>query len=190
MKRVLLIALLALPACRDETATLPQPVAMTETAVGHYCQMNVLEHPGPKAQIHLEGVLEPLFFSQVRDGLAYARMPEQDYPILAIYVNDMDKAENWENPGAENWLTADDAWYVIGSDLAGGMGAEELVPFGTEAGAKEFADEHGGRILRLDAIPAEAVLRPAETRDPGEGEDAGQPGYAERLKSLTQGHDT
>lgn len=190
MKRFLLIALLALPACRDETAALPLPVAMTETAVGHYCQMNVLEHPGPKAQIHLDGVHEPLFFSQVRDGLAYARMPEQDYPILVIYVNDMDKAENWENPGAENWLKADDAWYVMGSDLAGGMGADELVPFGSEAGAQRFAADHGGNILRPDAIPAEAVLRPAETRADPEGEDTGQPGYAERLKSLTEGQGT
>lgn len=190
MKRLFLIALLALPGCRDETAALPQPVAMTETAVGHYCQMNVLEHPGPKAQIHLEGVHEPLFFSQVRDGLAYARMPEQDYPILVIYVNDMEKAESWEEPGADNWLNADDAWYVIGSDQAGGMGAEELVPFGSEAGAQEFADDHGGSIVRLDSIPAEAVLRPVETQDPVEGDDVRQPGYAERLKSLTQGHDT
>ncbi|WP_409998019.1 nitrous oxide reductase accessory protein NosL, partial [Escherichia coli] len=25
---------------------------MTEEALGHYCQMNLTEHPGPKAQVH------------------------------------------------------------------------------------------------------------------------------------------
>lgn len=189
MKRLLLIALLALSACRDETAALPQPVAMTETAVGHYCQMNVLEHPGPKAQVHLQGVDQPLFFSQVRDGLAYVRMPEQDYPILVLYVSDMDKAPSWENPGDDNWLRADDAFYVMGSAMTGGMGAAELVPFGTEAGAKAFAVRHGGKVLRIGDIPADAVLSPAET-SPADDGNTGQPGYAERLKSLTRGQDT
>ena len=48
----------------------PPPVAMTPESVGHYCQMNVLEHPGPKGQIWLKDVLSPLFFSQVRDVVA------------------------------------------------------------------------------------------------------------------------
>lgn len=190
MKKLLLIALLALPACREESAALPEPVAMTASAIGHYCQMNVLEHPGPKAQIHLEGVLQPLFFSQVRDGLAYARMPEQDYPILVTYVSDMDKAPDWEDPGAENWLRADAAWYVAGSDKAGGMGADELVPFGTETGARAFAAAHGGTVMRLDEIPAEAVLSPVETSPPAATDRPDDAGYAERLKSLTQGPET
>jgi nitrous oxide reductase accessory protein NosL len=29
---------------------------MTEEAVGHFCQMELLEHPGPKAQAHLDGL--------------------------------------------------------------------------------------------------------------------------------------
>ena len=31
-------------------------VALTPDAMGHFCQMNLLEHPGPKGQVHLEGL--------------------------------------------------------------------------------------------------------------------------------------
>ena len=63
---------LTLAACReDEVAALPDPVSMTDEALGYYCQMNLDEHPGPKAQVHLEGQPAPLFFAQVRDDTAY-----------------------------------------------------------------------------------------------------------------------
>ena len=40
MKRALLVLML-LAACREETAALPDPVPLTEEAVGHYCQMDL-----------------------------------------------------------------------------------------------------------------------------------------------------
>ena len=99
MKRLLLVLLLA--ACRTEPDA-PPPTAMTAESVGHYCQMNLLEHPGPKAQVFLEGSSAPLFFSQVRDAIAYMRAPEQVAPILAVYVNDMGRAgATWERSMAE-----------------------------------------------------------------------------------------
>ena len=108
MTRALLagLALLALSACRDEAALRPLPVAMTPAAVGHYCQMNLFDHPGPKAQVHLEGLPDPLFFSQVRDAIAYQRMPEQSHAITKIHVSDMGAAPGWDDPGAENWIAA------------------------------------------------------------------------------------
>lgn len=57
---------------------------MTPEPLGHFCKMNLLEHPGPKAQVFLEGNTAPLFFSQVRDAIAYMRGPEQVAPILAL----------------------------------------------------------------------------------------------------------
>lgn len=96
MKR-LFVLLLLLAACRTETATLPDPVEVTAQTVGYYCQMNLLEHPGPQGQIHLDGSPDaPLFFSQVRDVVAYQRMPEQSHAITAIYVNDMGAAPSWK----------------------------------------------------------------------------------------------
>ena len=164
MNRLLLAALatLALAACKEEVSGRPLPVAMTAEAVGHYCQMNLLEHPGPKAQVHLEGLPDPLFFSQVRDAIAYQRMPEQSHAIAAIYVSDMSVAPSWEDPGAGNWAAAEDVVYVVGATLPGGMGAPELVPFTTRAAAEAFAAANGGEILPLDAIPDEVVLAPVE----------------------------
>lgn len=190
MRKLALIALLALAACREETAEIPPPVEMTASAVGHYCQMDLLEHPGPKAQIHLKDVSAPIFFAQVRDALAFQRMPEQSNIIAAIYVSDMDRAASWADPGATNWVAADAAWFVMGSQQAGGMGADEMVPFGSEAGAQAFAAKNGGKVLRMGDIPDSAVLAPANgsapaaTADDATDADAD---YLERLKAATKG---
>lgn len=177
------LALLALAACREELADLPAPVAMTEEAVGHYCQMGLLEHPGPKGQVHLSGLPYPLFFSQVRDAIAYQRMPEQSHMIAVIYVSDMGApGAGWDDPGAANWIAADSAHYVVGSTLAGGMGAPELVPFADPDRAATFAAEHGGQVLRLADIPDTEVLTPVELEgDIGDGDDAD---FLERLRAL------
>ena len=64
MKRLLLIALLALAGCKDEAVQDVSPMALTADSTGYFCQMNVLEHPGPKAQAHLQGFPRmPVFFS-------------------------------------------------------------------------------------------------------------------------------
>ena len=185
MRRPLLVlALLALAACRTETAALPDPVALTEESVGHYCQMNLFEHPGPKAQVHLDGMPYPIFFSQVRDAVAYQRMPEQSAIIAATYVNDMGASgATWEEPGAENWIAADAAFYVVGSDTTGGMGAPELVPFAEEGDARAFAAEEGGQVLRLADIQDAEVLSPVDVGDgpAAAGDDAD---YRERLQAL------
>jgi copper chaperone NosL len=188
MKRLLLLSVLPLvllAGCKEDQAAAPQPVAMTDEALGHYCQMNLTEHAGPKAQVHLAGAPAPLFFSQVRDAISYQRMPEQSHAITAIYVNDMARAPSWENPGKENWIAAEDAHFVVGSQRVGGMGATELVPFSDPRAAADFADLHGGRVLRLAEIADDAVLAPEdkpaaapETQD-----------YRERLRQLSAGRE-
>lgn len=167
MKRLLLAALV-LAACREEQAP-PSPVALTPEAVGHYCQMNLLEHPGPKAQVHLD-FGPPLFFSQVRDALAYQRMPEQSAAIRAIYVNDMGApGASWQEPGPANWIDAGAVVFVTGSDVAGGMGAPELVPFAARAAAEDFVLRHGGQVVTLAEISDAALLAPAPAQG---GDDA------------------
>jgi len=183
------LSLLALSACReDDTAALPQPVTMTAEAVGHYCQMNLLEHPGPKAQVHLDGLPWPLFFSQVRDAVAYQRMPEQSHIIRVIYVSDMGaEGAVWDDPGADNWIDAASALYVVGSDVVGGMEAPELVPFSDPAAAADFAARHGGRVLRLADIDDGAVLAPVEFEDDiGASDDAD---FEQRLRALSRGQE-
>jgi copper chaperone NosL len=164
MKRVfvLVLAALALTACKEEAAERPLPVTMTAQAVGHYCQMDLLEHPGPKAQVHLAGLPDPLFFSQVRDAIAYQRMPEQSHAITAIYVSDMGDAPSWEDPGADNWIAVEDAVFVVGALINGGMGAPELIPFAERDAAARFISDNGGEILSLSSIPDDTVLAPVE----------------------------
>lgn len=182
----ILALLLALAACKEEVAQDITPVELTPATTGHFCQMNLLEHPGPKAQVHLEGLPgAPLFFSQVRDAIAYQRMPEQTHRILAIQVNDMGApGATWDVPGEGNWIDAADAWFVLGSDRTGGMGAPEAVPFGTEAAARAFAQAEGGQVLRLGAITDDMVLTPVEAGT-GAAEDDDSD-YEQRLRALTR----
>lgn len=186
MNRLLILALcLGLAACKEEVAQNTTPVELTAGTLGHFCQMNLLEHPGPKAQVHLEGMPgTPLFFSQVRDAIAYARLPEQSHPILAIQVNDMAApGATWADPGQGNWIDADDAFYVLGSAREGGMGAPEAVPFGTEQAAQAFADQEGGTVMRLSDIPDDLVLTPGETGPADTTDDAD---FEDRLRALSR----
>ncbi len=162
MKRALALILL-LAACKEELVEIPSPVVMTDEALGHFCMMALAEMDGPKAQIHLQGLPDPIFFAQVRDGVAYLKEPEQTLPITAFYVSDMSVAPSWEIPGIANWLLADEAHFVVGAEVTGGMGAPELAPFSKSEDAELFAAEMGGMVLRLADIPADAVLGAIET---------------------------
>jgi copper chaperone NosL len=182
MKKALLLALL-LAACQEDVVQNTDPVPLTPETLGHFCQMNLLEHDGPKGQVHLDGLPgAPLFFSQVSDLVTYLRLPEQTNAVLAIYVSDMGAdGATWEQPGAANWTDARTATYVVGSDATGGMGAPELVPFADPAEAEAFASLHGGALMALEAIPDRAITPVAATAPEGEDD------YSDRLKSLADG---
>lgn len=164
MKKWPLLVLALLAACdKDTNSTLPAAQTLNDAAAGYYCQMIILDHPGPKGQLFLDGMPAPLWFSQVRDGLAYLKSPEQEAEVLVLYVNDMGVAPSYAEPGPDNWINAVDAFYVVGSDAVGGMGAPELVPFASREKAQQFADNRGGTVLKLDEISTETVLSPVET---------------------------
>jgi copper chaperone NosL len=156
---------------------MPLPVAMNADSTGYFCQMNILEHPGPKAQIHLASFPgSPLFFSQVSDAVAYLKMPEQADAVTATYVSDMGAAVSWANPGETNWIAADKALFVVGSSAKGGMDAPEIVPFGDAAQARAFAARNGGAVYPFAKIPAP----PLESSPAAEGSD-----IAARLHALS-----
>ncbi|WP_417244071.1 nitrous oxide reductase accessory protein NosL [Celeribacter sp.] len=183
MTRLVSLTLCAalLAACQDETAALPDPIDVTADSAGFYCQMALLEHDGPKGQIHLDGMPAPLFFSQVKDAVAYLHMPEQSHAVMVTYVQDMTSG-TWDNPGA--WVRAEDAVYVIGSRVMGGMDAPEFVPFSSDAAAQKFADENGGEVRRFETITAEDTLAAPEpvAADADDGTDE----MAARLNALSQ----
>ena len=112
-----MIVALVLAGCnRDGSdSVMPPPVALNSDAMGVFCGMNVLEHPGPKGQIITAGRIDPFWFTSVRDTVAFTLMPDQPRDIRAIYVSDMARAPSWEEPGATNWIDARKAFFVISS---------------------------------------------------------------------------
>lgn len=159
-------ASLLLAACSEGSVERPGPAILTSAANGHYCQMTVVDHPGPKAQVHLANQDEPLWFTQVRDAFAYQRSPESSGEVTAVYVSNMAEADSWEEPGLENWIDADTAYYVTGSVKRGGMGAPELVPFADAEAAAKFASHNGGTVIQTTDIDDAMVLAPVDV-DPG-----------------------
>ncbi len=165
------LAILMLAGCGKEAldAPPPAPAEVSDEATGHYCGMLLADHEGPKGQIHLASRDEPLWFSSVRDTIAFLRLPEEAKDVVAVYVNDMGKAQHWEQPEAGTWVDAHSAWFVIDSSMRGGMGANEAVPFAIESAAETFRVKHGGTIARLDDIPDAYVLGPVDLSSPMPG---------------------
>jgi copper chaperone NosL len=163
MRKIILLAafagVLALAGCNDQkTAEAPPPQEITDSAIGHYCGMNVLEHSGPKGQIILASRKDSVWFSSARDAISFTLLPEEPRDIRAIYVSDMARAPSWDKPGTNNWVDARQASFVIGSRMQGGMGGDEAVPFSDRSAAEKFAAENGGRIVAFAEVPKDYVL--------------------------------
>ena len=155
-------ALLLLAACGEEQQAETPPHEVTSDAIGHYCGMALVEHPGPKGQVIIKGRDEPVWFSSARDTIAFTRLPDEPKDIAAIYVTDMAVAKNWDHPERGTWVDARRAWYVIGSARKGGMGGDEAVPFGQELAARQFAETNGGQVVAFDAVPEDYILGDTE----------------------------
>lgn len=174
MKRASTIAallfVLALSACGDpKSEAPPKPHHLTADAAGHYCGMSLLEHSGPKGQIILAALNDVVWFSSARDAFSFTMLAEEPKDIGAIYVSDMGKAPNWDKPGADNWVDARQAFFVIESSRQGGMGAPETIPFSDRAAAEEFAGAHGGKVVSFAEVPRDYVLASdplPDTEDP------------------------
>ena len=163
-----LLALSGVAGCGedDDVVAKPPPVEPTREASGHYCGMILVDHSGPKAQVHLPGEAEPVWFSSVRDAIAFTMLPEEPRNYTAIYVNDMGVAQ-WDAPEPGTWIDAAGAHYVIGSDRMGGMGVPEAVPFATHDAAERFVAAHGGRIVALTNVPESYIFAYADEDETG-----------------------
>lgn len=163
MRKWLAVLVLLLPlglgACGDDDdkAKPPPPKEPTSESMARYCNMVVIEHPGPKGQILLKSTDQPIWFATVRDAVVFTLLPEEPKDIAAIYVNDMGKA-NWASPEPGTWIEARDAWFVIESTKKSGMNTAEAVPFADKAKAEKFVQENGGRVVAWKDIPRDYVL--------------------------------
>ncbi len=185
MRWALVLALgLVLGGCGEEVAEVPPPPQpLTREVIGHYCGMIVADHEGPKAQIFVSGASAPVWFSSVRDAIAFTLLPEEPKHLAAIWVTDMGKASDWSHPENDQaWIDAKSAFYVLGSSVQGGMGQAEAVPFAGRAAAEAFAQLHGGRVVAFADIPQSYILGgPSEPSTPaGRGSGSGAHGSHER----------
>jgi len=169
-----LVLVSGLTGCMEEKAAkLPPPAPLTQDAIGYYCSMTVTEHIGPKGQIRLKSQANPVWFSSVRDTVAFTLLPEEPKDILVIYVTDMSKPGSWENPKHIDWIDAKTAQFVIGSSRNGGMGAPEPVPFSSRQAAEDFISKYGGNIVAFSDIPESSILGSVEIGNNENNEEHG-----------------
>jgi copper chaperone NosL len=155
-KLITILSILVLSACeKNIPVEIPQAHSLTREANGYYCLMTVVYHKGPKGQIILNDS-KVLWFTSVRDTIAFTLSPEEPKNIAVVYVNDMSNSA-WDNPGADNWIEAKNAWYVLGSNRVGGMDAPETVPFGSKKSAADFATKYGGKVYIFSEIPKQYI---------------------------------
>ena len=156
-KLIALICITLITACeKNQPVEVPPAQTLTREANGYYCLMTVVNHHGPKGQIILSDKQQALWFTSVRDTIAFTLSPEEPKNIAAIYVNDMSDAD-WDTPGVDNWIDAHRAWYVLGSKLSGGMGAAEAVPFSSKEKAELFSAQQGGNVYAFTEIPKDYI---------------------------------
>lgn len=138
--------LLALAGCGEDIKPDPQ-----EITPGTFCALDgmlLLDYPGPKAQLHYDQG-PPDFFCDTVEMFAIYTRPEQQKRILAVYVQDMGKAD-WTKPLGQ-WINAETAFYVAYSRRMGSMGPT-LASFAQEEDAREFVKQYGGEVFRFEQV--------------------------------------
>lgn len=159
-RRALLLGLMLLAACKpgDPAAEAPRPREVTDASVAQFCGMTLTEHAGPKGQIFVRGLPDPYWFATVRDTFGFTMLQETPKAISAIYVSDMARAKNWDQPEPGMWVEAHQAYFVIGSRRRSGMDSEEAIPFSDAAAARAFTDANGGRVVGFADMPRDYIL--------------------------------
>lgn len=117
--------------------------------------MIIVDFPGAKGQIHYKKGKYDAFCSTLDMFLFYLQ-PDRPRDIVAIYVNDMGKADMGHPSG--HWVDAEEALYVYGGDIMGPMG-EAMVPFAGSTEAEAYIKQYGGRIVRFNDVTMD-MLRP------------------------------
>lgn len=146
-----------LAACGSGDGSGRTAVAAVEIDDGTSCALDgmlLADYPGPKAQIHYDGVAQPDWFCDTVEMFSIYLNPEQARRVAALYVQDMGKAD-WDEPRG-NWIDAKTAIYVYGSKRRGSMGPT-IVSFSTEADATAFVGSWGGKVLRFADISPDMV---------------------------------
>lgn len=156
----------------DENEAVHEPIALDGTKQCDACGMIVEDGFGPNGQVFFDNDYPaerdgPAWYDSVREMFVDQFTQENRHEPLATFVTDYSAVEYTidETDGAryisghiskESFVAADDAVYVIESDIEGVMGAD-LLPFGNPTEGESFTEAHGGRVLEYDEITADVV---------------------------------
>lgn len=141
-----------LAGCGEDIKPAPQ-----EITTGTSCALDgmlLLDYPGPKAQIHYDQG-PPDFFCDTMEMFAIYTQPEERKRILAVYAQDMGKAD-WTKPQG-HWIDAKTGFYVANSRRMGSMGPT-LASFAREEDAREFVKQYGGEVFRFEQVTPEMTV--------------------------------
>ncbi len=153
-KLLMMSAALLMAACSQPQAKVAEVQAHVEQQDRcHLCGMVLVRYPGPKGVANLTSD-QQLKFCSTRDLFEFVLQPDKGRQVVQAMVHDMG-GNDWQHPN-DQFVTAEDAWYVYGSDRPAAMGPA-LASFASEASAQAFADEFGGRLFRFDEITLELL---------------------------------
>ncbi|MBY5920633.1 nitrous oxide reductase accessory protein NosL [Ferrimonas balearica] len=153
-KLLVLSATLLLAACSQPQAQVSEIHAQVEQEDRcHLCGMVLVRYPGPKGVANLANE-QQLKFCSTRDLFEFVLQPDKGRQVVQALVHDM-AVNDWHIP-ADEFVLAQEAWYVYGSDRPAAMGPA-LASFSTEESAQAFADAFGGRLFRFEEITLELL---------------------------------
>jgi len=115
------------------------------------CGMFVHKYPKWSALMVVNG--QKHYFDGVKDMMKYYIF-DADFPYKREEIEQLKVSDFYTLKEIE----AKEAYYVIGSDVFGPMG-DELIPFESEEGAKNFMGDHkGDKIVKFDEITDKMVM--------------------------------
>ena len=154
----------------------PDPVDLGGGKTDDNGGMVIGEHHGPNGQVFYanhspDGHDNPAWFHTLVHGLFpyhFARQRE-GWTAEAVYVTDYATVDYdtitrdgetyvSSHTAADTFGDAESMTYVRDSGVRGGMG-RALLPFGADADADAFVDEHGGETMAYDDVTADFLAR-------------------------------
>jgi len=161
IKRLILVLFTALAAsacnAENKSASMAPLSAIKAGESCHVCGMIVANFPGPKAQASVKNMEKTLKFCSTADLFTWLLQPETGAIVQAVYVHDMGASgASWDKPSEAHYVEVKNAWYVVGGDQMGAMGAT-LASFKEKGAAEHYIMQHGGQLKQYADIDLELM---------------------------------
>ncbi|SDE77726.1 nitrous oxide reductase accessory protein NosL [Halorientalis regularis] len=175
------VGVAALAGCSEQqnsgngTADVPAAVTLTEGDTCDVCGMNIVNHPGPSAEVFYpdhqpSGHENPARFDSTWEAFQYDfERDDRGWERSVMYVTDYSAVEYdlfefrdttgiSTHPKASAFAPASDVTFVANSEVVGAMG-RDLIGFGDGGDASSFRDEHGGKLVTVDEVTPQLIAQ-------------------------------